>query len=156
MAEANPTFHEGLQGDYVAAYWGGRNTSGLIVFGKNVLIACDDFAPTTSGGVIIPDNIIEKLTAGTETGCIFAMGPEAFRLFDDGSRWTGPRPETGHRVYFEKYAGQLAKGRDGHTYRIMDYRCIGAGLDIEYLAELDAEEKALEAEEQRQEEEPGT
>ena len=137
-------FHKGLQGDYVPAEWAGRNTSGnVVVYGKNLLVACDEYAAVSEKGVIIPDDYSERMTSATETGyCIFALGPEAFRLFDDGTVWTGDKPKVGDRVHFEKYAGQLAKGRDGRTYRIMDYRCIGAGLDLAYLAEIEAEENA--------------
>ena len=139
MADQQPTFHKGIQGDYIPAFYPGENTSGLKVFGKNVLLAVDEFSPTSAGGIEFLEDYVEKKTAAAETGCIFATGPEAFRQFDDGSKWSGDKPELGDRVYFEKYAGLIAKGMDGRTYRIMDYRAIGAGLDKDYVARQQAE-----------------
>ena len=55
----------------------------------------------------------------------------AFLLNEDMSPWTGERPKPGDRVYIEKYAGKLVKGRDGRTYRIMDYGSIGATYEAD-------------------------
>ena len=120
---------KGLQADFVPAHYAGRNTSGLVVYGKNVLVRMDECSTTTAGGVMLTEDMTEKMSAGAESGCIYFLGPEAFRLFDDGTRWEGPMPAVGDRVYVEKYAGQVARGRDGHLYRIMDYRCVAGGLD---------------------------
>ncbi len=143
--EASPTLHKGMQGDYVPVHWAGENTSGLLVYGKNVLVACDRFSQVTAGGVWTPDEHTDKMTAAAETGCIFAIGPEAFRMFDDGTRWSGDCPKQGDRIYFEKYAGQLAMGVDGMVYRVMDYRAIAAGYDLEYLAKIEVETPGEEA-----------
>ena len=122
---------KGLQADYEPAVYPGHNSSGLIVYGKNVLVRMDECATATAGGVMLTEDLRDKMTEGAETGCIFLLGPEAFRLFDDGQRWSGAIPKVGERVYVEKYAGLLARGKDGHVYRIMDYRAIAGGLDPE-------------------------
>lgn len=120
---------KGLQADYVPATYTGENRSGMKVMGKNVLVMVDECSGVTAGGISLIDDAIEKHTAGSTTGVIYAVAPEAFRLFDDGSRWTGDAPKPGDRIWFEKYAGFLQTGRDGKTYRIMDYRAVSAVMD---------------------------
>ena len=120
---------KGSQADFIPVYWPGINTSGLVPFGRHVLIRMDECSTTTTGGIILTDDKIDSMTAASETGCIFAIGPAAFRRFDDGSIWTGDRPAEGDRVYVERYAGCVAKGRDGGLYRMMDANCIYGGLD---------------------------
>lgn len=134
-------FHKGLQGDYTPAQWPGENISGLKPFGKNLLIKVDAFASVNEAGVHFIDEHVEKMTASSTTGCIFAMGAEAFRRYDDGLPWEGDRPEIGDRIYFERHAGQLVVGADGATYRVMDYRCIAGGIDKEFVERQIAEGK---------------
>lgn len=117
--------------DYIPATFEGKNASGMRVMGKNVLIRVDECSPTSAGGVILPGNKVEAMTMNSTTGVIIAKAPEAFRLFDDGTRWAGDVPEPGDRIWFEKYAGTLQTGRDGATYRIMDYRAIAAVMITE-------------------------
>lgn len=133
-----PRLIKGNQAEYVPATWTGKNTSGIRVFGKNVLVRVDECSPTTSGEVILLDEIVERMTMASTTGVICALAPEAFRLFDDGTRWTGEAPDPGDRIWFEKYAGQLQTGRDGKTYRIMDYRAIAAGVDPDGVEDTEA------------------
>lgn len=136
MEPGQPKLIKGLQAEYVPAIYPGANTSGMKVWGKNVLLRVDECAEQTGGGIHITQDMQERMTEGATTGCIFALGPEAFRLFDDNSRWTGEHPNVGDRVYFEKYAGTLQRGADGNIYRIVDYRAIAAGIDESYLNEV--------------------
>lgn len=124
-----PNLIKGMRADFVPAEYPGRNTSGFVVYGKNVLVRMDECSPTTAGGILLPEEQVEKMSAGAETGCIYALGPEAFRLFDDGTVWSGPKPKVGDRIYVEKWSGMLARGRDNAVYRMMDYRCVAGGLD---------------------------
>lgn len=136
MTEAAVKLVKGLQADHTPATYAGKNTSGLKVFGKNVLIAVDECAAATAGGIMVTDEYIERMTAGATTGCIFAIAAEGFRHFDDGTPWVGDKPQVGDRVCFEKYAGQLQVGVDKQTYRIMDYRCVAAAVDEEYVQSI--------------------
>lgn len=139
MEEGQPKLIKGLQADYTPTIYPGKNTSGLKVFGKNVLVAVDECSTSTAGGVMLTEDMVHRMTEGATSGCIFAIGPEAFRLFDDGSRWTGEAPKVADRICFEKYAGTTQRGADGVVYRIMDYRAISAGVDEEYLASINVE-----------------
>lgn len=129
----------GLQATFTPTQWTGQNTSGFIVYGDYVLVGVDECAATTAGGIDYPDDFRDRMTLAAETGCIFAVGVDAFRTFSDNTPWTGAKPRVGDRVYIEKYAGQTCRGRDGHIYRVMSYRSITAGLDPDY-APADAPE----------------
>ena len=121
-----PHLIKGIHAEYTPAKWSGKDTSGVRVVGKTVLVLTDECAQTTSGGVALPEDLIEKMSMAAETGVLVAVAAGAFLLNEDGSPWSGPKPVPGDRVYIEKYAGKQIKGRDGKTYRIMDYGSIGA------------------------------
>lgn len=132
---------KGNQADYVAAFYPGRNTSGIVSYGKNVLICVDECSPVSAGGVSLPPEMVERMTMNSTTGVLFYVAPEAFRMFDDGTRWEGDAPHAGDRVWFEKFAGQLQTGLDGKVYRLMDYRCIAGGLDPHHVASVIQEQQ---------------
>ena len=121
-----PRLIKGTQAEYVPARWSGKDTSGIRVVGKTVLVLMDECSPTSTGGIALPDDLIERMSMAAESGVIVACAPGAFLLNEDMTPWTGEKPKPGERVYVEKYAGKLVKGADGKTYRIMDYGCIGA------------------------------
>ena len=122
---------KGLHADYVPAKWSGKDTSGIRVVGKTILVLMDQCAPKTTGGIELTDDMIEKMSMGAESGVIVAVSPGAFLLNEDMSPWIGEKPKAGDRVYVEKYAGKQVKGRDGETYRIMDYGSVGATYDAD-------------------------
>lgn len=119
----------GIHAEFTPAEWSGQDTSGIRVVGKTVLVLMDAAAPKSSGDVILPEPIVENLSAGAESGVIVAVSPGAFLLNEDMTPWVGEKPAPGDRVYIAKYAGQLVRGRDGRIYRLMDYGNIGAVYD---------------------------
>ena len=121
-----PHLIKGIHADYIPAKWTGTDTSGVRVVGKTVLILMDKCSPTSTGGIDLPADLIEKMSMAAESGVLVAVSPGAFLLNEDMTPWTGEKPKPGDRVYIEKYAGKQVKGRDGETYRIMDYGSIGA------------------------------
>ena len=123
------------QGEFVQVYYPGRNTSGIVPYGKNVLIKMDEFAPVSSGGIIRIETRVDEMSAASETGCIFALGPHAFARHDDGSLWNGAKPEVGDRVFVGRYSGVPTKGADGGMYRIMGADCVYGGMDPDYAGE---------------------
>jgi len=126
-----PRLIKGLQAEYIPAKWSGKNESGVRVVGKTVLVLMDECSPRSSGGVELPPDIIERMTLAAESGVIVAMADGAFLLNEDMTPWSGAKPTPGDRAYIEKYAGKLVKGRDGLTYRLMDYGSIGATYEPE-------------------------
>ncbi len=128
-AVGNLTAVKNLQAEFYPAAWNGVDASGIRVVGKAILVLMDECAEVTSGGIHIPSEAIEKFNAGCETGRLVATSPGAFRVYEDMTPWTGTAPKPGDRVYIEKYAGKLVKGKDGRTYRLMDYQSVGAVYD---------------------------
>lgn len=126
-----PRLIKGLHAEYIPAVWDGKDTSGIRVVGKTVLVLMDDCAPTTTGGIDLPPDIIEKMSMASESGVLVGISQGAFLLNEDMTPWLGQKPAPGDRCYVEKYAGKLVKGRDGKTYRLMDYGCIGATYEAE-------------------------
>jgi chaperonin GroES len=126
-----PRLIKGIQAEYVPAKWSGENTSGVRVVGKTVLVLMDECSTTTSGGVSLPEDLIERMSMAAETGVLVACSPGAFLLNEDMTPWSGEKPKAGDRVYVQKYSGQQVKGRDGKMYRLMDYGCIGATYEPE-------------------------
>jgi chaperonin GroES len=135
-ATMEPRLIKGLHAEYIPAKWSGQNTSGVRVVGKTVLVLMDECAPKTTGGVEIPDDTLERMSMASESGVIIACAPGAFLLNEDMTPWSGEKPQPGDRVYVEKYAGKQVKGRDGKTYRIMDYGSIGATYEPDLTGEL--------------------
>jgi len=115
-----------LNAEFIPAKWNGVDTSGIRVIGKCVLVLVDECSPVTSGGIQFLPEMVEKLSAGCETGCLAAVSAGAFLLNEDMTPWSGEKPKPGDRVYIEKYAGKMVRGADGRKYRLMDYGCIGA------------------------------
>lgn len=122
---------KGIQAEYIPAKWSGADTSGIRVVGKTVLVLMDACSEISSGGITLPGDVVERMSMAAESGVLVAVSPGAFLLNEDMTPWTGEKPKAGDRVYIEKYAGKLVKGRDGKTYRIMDYSSIGATYEAE-------------------------
>lgn len=116
-----PRLIKGMQADYVPVFWDGENRSGLVPYGPNVLVCMDPCSTSSAGGVLLTDDTTERMNEASVTGCIMAMGPEAF----NGLK---ARPQVGDRVYIEKYAGTKARGKDSMFYRVMDDSCIACGI----------------------------
>lgn len=123
------------QREYVMDAWDGVNRSGYQPLDDKVLVLMDEHAATTSGGVMLPEDVRERHSMAGESGLVIALGPAAFRWDDDMTRaWVGRKPEPGDRVYVERYAGQLLQGMDGRTYRLMSQRCVGAVAIVSHEA----------------------
>ena len=82
-----PHLIKGVHADYIPATWSGSDTSGVRVVGKTVLVLMDECASTTSGGVALPQDLIEKMSMAAESGIIVACAPGAFLLNEDMTAW---------------------------------------------------------------------
>ena len=113
--------------EFVLGEWDGVNRSGWDALDDRVIILMEEHVDRTSGGVIIPDSIVERQTLSSEHGILVSIGPGAFVRSDDATRiWAGRTPQVGDRVAIERYSGQLLNGNDGRKYRLMSQRCVGA------------------------------
>jgi co-chaperonin GroES (HSP10) len=103
------------------------NKSGYFPIGDRILVKVDESAEQSSGGIHYPEELQERMTMASETGVIVALGETAFRWsFDRTREWSGRKPLVGERVYINRYAGKLLKGKDGILYRVMDDICVAA------------------------------
>jgi co-chaperonin GroES (HSP10) len=123
---------QNMQGTFIPARWTGVNTSGYTPIGRNILVRMDMMANMTAGGVILPDAKIDAMNEASETACIYALGPGAFKSYRDGRAWTGEALRVGDRIYIEKYAGIQCRGRDDMVYRLIECDMIGARMDFGY------------------------
>ena len=112
--------------EYWKAEYSGKNESGFSPVGDKVLIIPDQGAETTSGGVMLTPEMIERHTLASETGVVVEVGTGAFGFHADGSKWNGPKPAPGNHIYMQRYSGIVLYGKDEKFYRLVDYTCIGA------------------------------
>lgn len=105
----------------------GENTSGIRPTEYKVLVEPKEVEKTTGGGLILPDDVVEKDGFSREEGILVAAAPMAF-LLDNGEIDPG-RPKIGERVAFAKYNATNIRGRDGNDYWIMNDKSIMAVID---------------------------
>ena len=122
----NPKVLKQVHAEFTPARYNGVNTSGWQPIGDYVLVRPDTVASKTTGGIEMPDDIVERLELAAITGVIVECGDEAFKWNADRTRpFDGRKPKAGDRVIFEKYAGKPILGVDEANYRIMDDKAIG-------------------------------
>lgn len=89
--------------------------------GHRVLVKPDPLDTVSKGGIVlVQDKRSEK---AQDTGILVAVGPNAWKGFDDGQPWA----QTGDRVCFAQYGGTLIKD-GGEDYRILNDEDITAVL----------------------------
>jgi len=78
----------------------------------------------TAGGIVLPEQVIEKDQHAAMEGKICGMSPFAFSY----EEWPvgAPKPKIGDTVVFARYSGITQKGNDGVEYRIMNDKDIVA------------------------------
>lgn len=88
-----------------------------------VLFTCvvdlDPIEQKTAGGIIKPQERVERDQAAMTRATVLAVGSEAFSEVSDGGR----KPKAGDRVLMNKYAGQFLKNPD-ETLRVVNDRDI--------------------------------
>lgn len=115
-----------VHAEYLPAIFLGTNKSGWEPALDRILVRPDKVLAKSTGGVELPDDLIERLQLAAVTGVVVAVGDDAFKWNADGTRpFEGYKPKPGDRVIFEKYAGKPILGEDGGDYRILDYKSIG-------------------------------
>lgn len=72
----------------------------------------------TKGGILLPEQVVEKDQHAAMEGVICGLSPFAFTYeeWPMGAR----KPRVGDRVVFARYSGINQKGADGVDYRIMN------------------------------------
>jgi len=95
-----------------------ENPSGIRPVEFKVLVRPIKVEEKTAGGILIPAMAQDREQAAAVEGEIVAVSPFAFGY----EIWKNEadKPKPGDRVYFAKFAGMTAKGRDGVEYRLMN------------------------------------
>lgn len=104
------------------------NKSGFEPLDLRVLVKPDDATKKTAGGIILPDEVVEKDGWAQAKGTLVAIGENAW----EEACARGPhfkRPNPGDRILFGKYAGHTIEGVDGEKYRIMNDEDVVARLE---------------------------
>ena len=97
-----------------------KNESGLNPVEFNVLILPEAVEEKTAGGLIKPQDAVEREKHQGARGRIVALSPMAFNA--DVWPQDMPRPEPGAGVILAKHAGVFIKGDDDVEYRMVKDR----------------------------------
>lgn len=105
----------------------GLNTSGIHPTKYNVLVEPKEVQKATKGGLLMPDEVVEKEGFARTEGILVEASPMAFSWPDwpEGAE----KPAIGQRVMFAKYNATEMKGADGKNYWLMNDEAIVAVVD---------------------------
>lgn len=98
--------------------------------GHRVIVKPDPLEEITQGGIVLAYGEDKKRKESAQhTGILIAIGPNAWKAFDDGIPWA----KVGERVYFAKYGGFLIED-EGQQYRLLNDEDITAIIREEVAA----------------------
>ncbi len=83
--------------------------------GVRVLVKLEKIQEMTSGGIVLPEIVVDREQDNITDGILVDYGKFAFTDICDESE----KPKKGAHVYFVKYAGK-AMSVDGEEYRIIN------------------------------------
>ena len=84
--------------------------------GHRVIVKPDQLEEVSKGGIVLAYGEDKKrMEQAQHTGILMAIGPNAWKAYDDGIPWA----KIGDRVYFAKYGGYLVE-EDGVQYRLLN------------------------------------
>lgn len=92
------------------------NVSGLVPFDLRVLVKPDVMEEKTAGGIIRPDQVIDRAKYAATKATFIAAGENAFTEWGSDAR----KPQPGDRVLFAQFSGAREKGADGEDYVVMN------------------------------------
>lgn len=92
------------------------NTSGLAPVDLRILVKPDVMEEKTAGGIIRPDQVIDRAKYAATRATFIEAGANAFTEWGSDAR----RPQPGDRVLFAQYTGAREKGADGADYVVMN------------------------------------
>jgi co-chaperonin GroES (HSP10) len=105
------------------------NNSGLHPCGDRVVIKPEVVEKTSSGGIILMDDSVNRDAMAQVIGTLVAVGPDAW------SDYSEPFAKVGDRVLFAKYGGLQNIGVDGELYRISNDTDVTARVDDDFTGE---------------------
>jgi co-chaperonin GroES (HSP10) len=108
------------------------NTSGIRPIEYNVLVKPHEVQKTTTGGLHLPDQHVEREAFSQTRGVLVAKSPMAF-TFEDWPSSEKP-PQVGQEVFYARNAGVVTEGVDGAGYRVLKDRDVIAVIADEVSA----------------------
>ena len=102
----------------------GDDAHGIACLEYKVLVKPRKAEEKTKGGIVLPEQVVEKDQHAAMEGIIAGLSPFAFSY----EEWPqgAPKPRIGDVVVFARYSGITQKGNDGVEYRIMNDKDIVA------------------------------
>ncbi len=89
------------------------NESGIIPVEYRCVVKLDAVKEKTAGGIIMPDQNVDRSQMAATHGELIAVGGNAFQ------DWKDPIPKVGDRVVIKKYTGQFREADPDDLYRIV-------------------------------------
>lgn len=97
------------------------NKTGIFPVEYRVLVQLDVVESKSTGGIILPDELVAKEQFAQTEALLIAVGGLAFE------RWIGEIPKPGDTLIIRKYAAHYTiKGEDGKTYQLCNDKDISA------------------------------
>ena len=93
---------------------GATNESGITPVEYRCVIRLDPVEKKSKGGILLPDDKVDRNQMACVHGTLIAVGGNAFQ------DWRDPRPAVGDRVAIMKYAGQYREADPDDPYRIVN------------------------------------
>lgn len=103
------------------------NTSGIYPVEFNCVFLPDEVKDRTDKGIYLPEQHTEREQHAAVFGTLVAASPLAFTYEDWPQGFDPPKP--GQRVLIAKYAGTVAKGKDGKEYRVVKDKDVMAVIE---------------------------
>jgi co-chaperonin GroES (HSP10) len=106
-----------------------KNEAGVKPLEYKILVKPDKVMTASSGGIQLPDHVIERDQLAQVKGTLVSAGDAAF-----GNPFTESEKallQPGARVYFNKYAGIVLIGADDEEYRLMADKEIAGFIESE-------------------------
>lgn len=94
--------------------------------GHRVIVKPDEIEEVSKGGIVLATTNKDRQQDAQVSGKLVAVGPNAWKAFDDGTPWA----TAGDRVMHASYAG-IAIKINGEMYRIMNDEDITAIISEE-------------------------
>ena len=103
------------------------NQSGIHPIEYKVLVKPIETEKVTAGGILLPDEHVDRLEGAVMKGEVIEASPWAFDFIESEGDTVGAA--VGVIVLFAKYAGAIVDGKDGIKYRLVNDKDILAILD---------------------------
>ena len=108
-----------------------ENKSGMYPLSDGVLLHIQKIERKTAGGLLLPDAQTDRHDKAISVGTIVAMGRNAVEFFQGDVK-------LGDLILFARHAGDVRRGKDGETYRLIRYEDVYGITDGVWESTYDA------------------